>query len=243
VDITLITSLVGALGIGSLVTNQVTSWRQRKEKREEREATRDETHRDQLRRAYSEFISAYSKFLDAGSLMHSINRAIDELPHDAYVAAKQHGADDETAWTAAEHAVAPEFRERGRRGLEDFAAASTDANTKGVALLLIDDDAARRQKILVLANAQLSPPQSKDDYARFHQDLLRLRAALDEVIASLGGVFSPDLWHQEVAERRKRIAAKPRRDLPPVNTAGALPERASSNLKKDEGCSNSQHST
>ena len=233
-DITLITSLVGALGIGSLVTNQVTSWRQRKAKREEREATLDETHRDQLRRAYAEFISAYSKFLDAGSLMHSINRAIDELPHDAYVAAKQHGADDETAWTAAEHAVAPELRERGRRGLEDFAAASTDANTKGVALLLIDDDDARRQKILVLANAQLSPPQSKDDYARFHQDLVRLRAALDEVIASLGGVFSPDRWHQEVAERRNRIAAKPRRDLPPVNTAGALPERASSNLKKDE---------
>lgn len=93
----------------------------------------------------------------------------------------------------------------------------------------------RRQKILVLANAQLTPPQSKDDYARFHNDLVRLRAVLDEVTASLGGVFSPDRWHQEVAERRKRIAAEPQRALPPASTnAGALPERTSSgNLEKN----------
>lgn len=83
----------------------------------------------------AEFISAYSKFLDAGGLMHSINRAIDELPQDTYRVAKQLGADDEAAQTAAAQAVVPELRERGRRGLEDFAASSSDANTKGAKVL------------------------------------------------------------------------------------------------------------
>jgi hypothetical protein len=215
VDITLVTSLLGALGIGGVAGNLLTTWRQRKDKREEREATRDESHRDQLRRAYAEFISAYSKFLDAGGLMHSIGRAIDELPHDTYLSARQLGADEDAARVAAAGAVIPELRERGRRAIEDFVVASADANTHAIAVLIIDDDSERRKRTLVLANSQLAPPQSNDDSSRFHADLVRLRAVLDELTESLGGAFSPDRWYQEVADRRARVAAERRR--------GALP--------------------
>lgn len=233
VDITWVTSLVGALGIGSFITSQVASWRQRKEKLGEREATRDESHRDQLRRAYAEFISAYSKFLDAAGLMHSINRAMHELLQEADM---QQGGNI-IGLRAAEGAIIPEFQERGRRAIEDFVAASSDANTKGVAVLLLDDDDERRRRTLVLADARLTLPQSQDDYARFHADILRLRAVLDELTEALGGAFSPDRWHQEVADRRRALIASKRRHarLPVGQSDGASPVRTlSSGIDKSK---------
>lgn len=212
-EFSVIIAILGALGTGGTVTAAFSNWRQRKDKREERQATRDEAYRDQLRHAYAEFISAYSKFLDAGGLMHSINRAIDELPGEVYTSAVEEGAGDGEAQMAAANAVTPALRERARRAVEDFATASSDANTKAVAVLLIDDDEQRRERMLALANAQLQPPQSVADYDRFQADLRALRARLDELTVSLGGGFSPDRWHREIAERRAL----------PIPAVGALP--------------------
>jgi hypothetical protein len=213
-----VVGLLGALGVGSAVSNWITNWlnnrRQRIDRQEERGEARDEAHREMLRLAYAEFIAAYSTFLDAGGLLYSIGKAIHELPGDVYERMIEQGADPREAEKAASDAVAPDLRERGKLSIEEFAKASDDANTKAVAVLLIDDDAIRRGLMMPLVDARIKPPQANEDDARFLSDLERLRKQLDELTTALAGCFSPDRWHAELAERRALSGAQQPR-LPP----------------------------
>jgi hypothetical protein len=208
VDPSTIVGLLGALGVGSFVTNWLNNRRQRIDRQEDRGEGRDEAHREMLRHAYAEFIAAYSTFLDTGGMMYSIGKAIHELPEDVYDQMIERGADPREAEKAARTAVAPDLRERGKLSIEEFSKASDSANTKAVAVLLIDDDETRRGRLMPLVDARIKPPQSDEDYARFLSDLERLRKQLDELTSALAGCFSPDRWHAELAARRTLSGTK-----------------------------------
>lgn len=176
---------------------------QRRDKREDRGEGRDDEHRDQLRIAYAEFIAAYTHFLGAAMLMQVIGRTIDTLPGETFTQASNMGMNHVEARQAAEKAVSDDLRARGKQTVEDFAAASTNANTRAVAVLLIEDEPNRRRLVLELANSDLIAPQDSEDYDRFEADVHRLRAQLQRLTAELLGAFSPQRWHSEVAARRK----------------------------------------
>ena len=215
-DITVVVSILSAV-CGGFLSSLVTTRRQRKDKQEEREAARDEAYRDQLRHSYAEFISAYSRCLDAGAVLLSIARAMHDLSRAALEEALQHGADEGEADLAFAEAISPALQERAHRAREDFWEVSGDSSTKAVAVLLIDDNEVRREQVLRLDKAELVPPQSADDHDRFHADLLKLRTALHELAAALGGAFSPDRWHREVVERR----AMATKSMPMLGTGSA----------------------
>ncbi|HEY4240624.1 MAG TPA: hypothetical protein VGM88_12470 [Kofleriaceae bacterium] len=208
--------LLASIATTAGVSTHVGAWFQRradrKKRLEEQTATRDEKHRDDLRRAYAEFISEYRRFLDAGILADIATRLIEELPREAYeqTLAATNG-DEARAQEAANAAVAPETRRRGQSALEEFLAASLSANTRATGVVLLEDDQDRRAKLVALAAADLVVPQDDRDHVRFQSDVKRLRDSLNDIQHSLMGAFAPERWHADVLARRNASAAVTKR--------------------------------
>jgi hypothetical protein len=162
--------------------------------------------------AYVEFLSAYSALLDKALLMYGINKATLEIARSAYASAKEAGNDEEEAVAAANLAVSSQLHERGRLSVDDFAAASTTANSSAYGLLLIEDDPVRQDAVRRFANAALRSPQSDDDYERFFSDTMALRVDLDRFTDSVVGAFASTTWHAridaQIRDRRLDVSSQ-----------------------------------
>lgn len=212
--VTIIAPAVGAAVGGGLVIAKswIDRWLGRKEKAEDREHARDERHHERLSGAYAELLAAYSKFLNLSDVRISRAQALQRQQQTAHDEVSRLGGSALDEQRVLEMAGIPALVERVGDLTNAMADAWTEVDIKAVAVRLLDHDRGRAERVRALANLQLPPLYSADNFDRFQEDLRRMRHQLGEFSASLDGAFS------NIAERRTLEHVKPAAALPEKTT-------------------------
>jgi hypothetical protein len=135
--------VTGALAVvgGVVITtikDLITRHFQRKDKELDRQAAREDGHRAELRAAYAEFIAAYSRFLNLGGLMNSIDIALEAQSREGYEMAIAEGLSEEQARQVCDAHRNKDLVAKSRQALDDFTSASIEMEKKLVNLILLE---------------------------------------------------------------------------------------------------------
>lgn len=144
----------------------------RKDKEAERANARTDKHRDDLRAAYGAFIAAATSYLDRAGDFGGIEKGIAQLEAE--------GAPISDALTL-----------RARQALEDFRTTSTEAESKALAVMLLEQDTGLRERVREIAVAPLKIPLKPDEIDAFGTAIEERRKCLHELMATLAGSFAP----------------------------------------------------
>lgn len=134
----------------------------KKDRAVDRDEARKDKHRDDLRRAYAEFLAAANHMIDRGYTMAGISSAVDNIKEEGDV-------------------PAPELIARSRASVEEFIAARTSAEEKGFAVSLLEPNLELRVMIHNIALDKLQMPGSDGDEKRFETDLDQRRERVKPV--------------------------------------------------------------
>ncbi len=168
----------------------------RRDKRDERTNARVDMHRSELRDAYATFIATMSKFLDAGALLIGMRQALKSQGDDAFNRAISNGKDRTQAEQIRSAAGNRELIAKSRMQFDVFAGLSTEAETAGARVVLLEDRPEFSAEVVSLIQTALVPAETPDDYERFLADLKAVRSRLEALVRALAGGFAPERWHR-----------------------------------------------
>jgi hypothetical protein len=184
---------MGALGTGSWLGQYWTQRAARRNRLEEKSQDRDEKHREDLIKAYSDFVGTYEQFIDAAadfSFHHRQNIAIAKHLADS-------PPDDEVV------PITAALVSQVEKSLARLSELKSATRTKAALIVLIDDDHDRRERVAQLQFVEFGSPDEEYD-----QLVTEVRRQFMSMKDSLGGVFSPDRWHAEISTQRALPAGK-----------------------------------
>lgn len=161
------------IGFGlSLITQFATREWTKKDKADEQYDARLNQYRAELRAALAEFCGVAANFIDRGHQFAAAELAIELI--------EERGLD-----------LHPDMLMHARQLMEHVMSASTVAEAKAVAVLLLLDDDALREDLEFIALRNWDVPATKETREAFALDMEQRRARLTELTKKLVGLFVP----------------------------------------------------
>lgn len=162
------------------------------DKANERSSATSDAHHAELRRSYAALITAHARYFDTGTQLLLTLRRVEQSQRGVDLLRMQsvYGDKQLEEYQKALASLA-QWNERVRLETSTFIAASTEAQTKLVDVVLLENDSEQQSILGTLGNIDLKLPQSPVDYAHFEREIEKCRGYISNFKWNLAGRFAP----------------------------------------------------
>ena len=193
---------VGAILSGGFITGWLAKIWERREKREDRRQTHNETFRSELRQAYAQFVAAQSKRLH---LLSDLDTVIGQI-HKAEIEVRNR----EPALRYPKRVVEeehPHWIAKARDLRDALAQAHSDTAFRLAELILLEEDAVMSASLVAFFETLGWPEEestAKDNGVEVQ--IAAYEKGLRELVSKRAGAFAPEQWDRSALRRRSTTA-------------------------------------